>query len=298
MASPQLENGHTRIANEVFDSLMRCDLTGCEFSLIYLVIRKTWGWHKKDSEISIDEFCRLTKRPRTTVTDSLHHLRQINMLRCEPGGGRGKPSKWGFNKDWQTWHISIRSTGQNNKLSEIKYPNARTVYDRRTGQFIDQIRTVSPCNLFETIEHEPPKESIKERKKENIGDTSVSPNPRTDEAYEIFRAEFEEHRHVPYQQNKADFVRLASLRKALGCNGKGTPPAWVQAIHNYFESPQGKYSLSDLCSRFDVFHNGSLDRFGKPANGNTTALREMTREELILEKNQQTFREVMGDEAK
>jgi hypothetical protein len=90
-----------------------------------------------------------------------------------------------------------------------------------------------------------------------------------DEAYEIWAAEFLKSRTVPYLNKKADFIQLSKLRKAYGLNGKTScPDGWHEAIQNYFNSPLTAYTLADLCTRFDCFVNGEVDRFGKPAGFN------------------------------
>lgn len=92
----------------------------------------------------------------------------------------------------------------------------------------------------------------------------AKPARKPDEAFETFSSEFVEHRKTPYRASKGDFVQLAALKKAFACTNGSAPPDWSAAIHNYLASPMGKYTLADLCSRFDVFKAGKLDRFGKP----------------------------------
>jgi hypothetical protein len=92
-----------------------------------------------------------------------------------------------------------------------------------------------------------------------------------DEAFEIFCAEFNEHRTIPYAGTTGDHVQLAGLRRQVKIETRDTPPGWVDAIHNYFGTPMSKYTLADLCTRFDVFLQGPLDRFGKPVEATTNA---------------------------
>jgi hypothetical protein len=98
--------------------------------------------------------------------------------------------------------------------------------------------------------------------------TSEAQRPK-DPAFEIFNIEFKEHRQIPYRSGKGDHVQLSALRRQLGIATKETPPSWTDAIHNFFATPLGKYTLADLCVRFDVFLKGPLDRFGKPDDGNS-----------------------------
>lgn len=85
-----------------------------------------------------------------------------------------------------------------------------------------------------------------------------------DEAYETWSSEFIERRQCPYRHTKGDFVQLSTLRKALNLEARGVPDRWVDAVRNYLMTPQGKYTLADLCTRYDVFLRGALDRFSKP----------------------------------
>lgn len=86
-----------------------------------------------------------------------------------------------------------------------------------------------------------------------------------DDAFDWWATSFLGARSVPYQHKVADFVRLAALRKACRVNGKGMPPQWQTAVRNYLASPLPSFTLADLCSRFDVFVQGEVDRFGRPA---------------------------------
>jgi len=97
-----------------------------------------------------------------------------------------------------------------------------------------------------------------------IRNDKTSERPK-DEAYELFASEFAKRRSTPYRPKKADWVQLADLRKSLNLTGRATPDRWTDAVDNYLWTPSGKYSLADLCVRFDVFLQGPLDRYGKPA---------------------------------
>ena len=49
---PQLEDGFTRIANELLDALCRADFTAREFRVVHFVIRQTYGWNDKAKRMS------------------------------------------------------------------------------------------------------------------------------------------------------------------------------------------------------------------------------------------------------
>ena len=45
MASPQLEDGFTRVANELLEALAKLKLCAYETKVLIFIIRKTYGWN-------------------------------------------------------------------------------------------------------------------------------------------------------------------------------------------------------------------------------------------------------------
>ncbi len=58
--SAQLENGHTRIANEILESLCKLKISNYESRFLYALFRKTYGFQKKEDFISLSQFSKLT----------------------------------------------------------------------------------------------------------------------------------------------------------------------------------------------------------------------------------------------
>lgn len=52
MESPQLENGYIKIANELIDALARTPLNTQETRVVFAILRKTYGYNKKEDWIS------------------------------------------------------------------------------------------------------------------------------------------------------------------------------------------------------------------------------------------------------
>ena len=83
----QIENGnYTRIINKVIDELLLLPLNGSEFAVCMLVIRKTWGYHKKEDNISISQFMEGTKRARSNVKLAIKRLQEAKVLLCVEKG--------------------------------------------------------------------------------------------------------------------------------------------------------------------------------------------------------------------
>jgi phage replication O-like protein O len=72
--SPQAENGHIDIANELAEKLSSYHLSGNEWMVLWVVFRKTWGWHKKEDKISLTQFEKSTGLSRPSVSDAISKL--------------------------------------------------------------------------------------------------------------------------------------------------------------------------------------------------------------------------------
>jgi phage replication O-like protein O len=59
-SSPQLENGYTKIANELLEQFAEINLSGYEWQILFVIIRKTYGFNKKEDSISLSQFCTST----------------------------------------------------------------------------------------------------------------------------------------------------------------------------------------------------------------------------------------------
>jgi phage replication O-like protein O len=101
MANPQLENGHLELANEIIDSLAGIRISGTEWQVLWVILRKTYGWHKKLDVIPLSQFCAMTGLSKPHVIRSVKKLldkRVIIVFR----NGNGTAA-YGFNKDFDKW---------------------------------------------------------------------------------------------------------------------------------------------------------------------------------------------------
>jgi len=80
MANPQLENGYTRLANELLDNIVRMPLTPYEFKVILFVIRKTDGYQKKMNNITNSQIVKGTGIYKSNVSRTISKLLNRRML--------------------------------------------------------------------------------------------------------------------------------------------------------------------------------------------------------------------------
>jgi phage replication O-like protein O len=102
MASPQCENGYTKIANELFEAILRTEFAGREFRVMLSVIRLTYGFGKKKDAISYGQISKITGISRRNVIHIINRLVSRATLGSVKGDTR-KPSTIWINKDYCQW---------------------------------------------------------------------------------------------------------------------------------------------------------------------------------------------------
>lgn len=103
MASPQKENGFTPIANEILENLVKACLLGSEYQVVLFVLRKTYGWNKKQDIISLTQFELGTGLSRPTIVKTLKNVLTKNLLVKTPLP-RDKYA-FSFNKNYESWVV-------------------------------------------------------------------------------------------------------------------------------------------------------------------------------------------------
>lgn len=108
MSSPQLENGHTRIANELLEAIIRFDFSKREYQVLLAIIRKTYGYKKTADDIGNSQIAEMTGLQRTHVAATIRGLEQKNVLNRKKGiFGH----VIGVNKNYHTWGVTETVTG-------------------------------------------------------------------------------------------------------------------------------------------------------------------------------------------
>ena len=60
MASPQTEHGFTRLADELLDALICYPFTKRQYKVLLAVIRKTYGFQKREDDITAPQLAAMT----------------------------------------------------------------------------------------------------------------------------------------------------------------------------------------------------------------------------------------------
>lgn len=114
MASPQIENGFTRIANEIMEALMRTNLSAYQGRVLMAIVRLTYGWQKKEDSITNKRIVELTGLNKAHASRTVSELVARNMV-TKAG------NKIGLCKDHQGWRelpIRVTVTNRGNRVTD------------------------------------------------------------------------------------------------------------------------------------------------------------------------------------
>lgn len=159
MASPQTEDGYTKLANELVDKFFEYRIPGQEMQIVWVIIRKTWGYQKKWDWISLSVFEDLTHIDRRKCHVLLSSLIEKKIVTKK--GDKNKPM-YCFNKNYEEWKVTPKKVTRP-KVSPIKVPSVTYI----------GVKTVT-----QKVTHKRNKENI--QKKEALSPKKVTTqNPNT-----------------------------------------------------------------------------------------------------------------------
>ncbi len=117
---PQIEDGNfTRIHNDILEAITLGKFTIREYKCLLFLLRKTYGWQKKAEHISLSQWEQGTGIKKQNVAKALANLSKRNVIyRDISTGGRGKSSKYSFNKYFDKWCETVSLGIQNKTVSE------------------------------------------------------------------------------------------------------------------------------------------------------------------------------------
>ena len=107
MASPQKEDGYTRIANEIMEALCQVNLSPHESRVLWFLLRKTYGWGKKSDWITLSQFSKSVGLDRRHVWRTLKNLSAKKGMIVISRDDKSRPT-YGFQKDYSKWRMSSR----------------------------------------------------------------------------------------------------------------------------------------------------------------------------------------------
>jgi phage replication O-like protein O len=171
MASPQCEDGYTKIANELLEALYKITLGGSEAQVLFAIIRKTYGFQKKMDTISVSQLEEMTCISRRMVIYTIQNLEAKNMITVNRKRGRGvknEINEISIQKKYNEWVVQGKSIQYKNTLEKqrLAYQKSKEIVvqgiegSARNGSLVVQGNTKKGQFLAPTKERKKTKENI------------------------------------------------------------------------------------------------------------------------------------------
>ncbi len=117
MANPQKEDGFTGISNELLEAIVSTKLNGTEYAVVLHVLRKTYGYSKKEDWISYTAFEKATRRTRPNVWKAIESLVTKKILVTKKKLG---VTIYSLNKDYSLWVVTKTKLVTKKKLGSYE----------------------------------------------------------------------------------------------------------------------------------------------------------------------------------
>jgi phage replication O-like protein O len=143
MANPQLDDGYTRIANELMEALARTALTVYEYKTLLFILRNIYGWNgRKEWKIKKWNEFEQIGIPSTCIKRTLLMLSERQIIKIE-----GKTIS--FLKDYDLWQNIVISPDKSKVIS----PDKSKVISPDKSELSHQISQVISPDKFSNFEN-------------------------------------------------------------------------------------------------------------------------------------------------
>ncbi|MDC9772426.1 replication protein [Proteus mirabilis] len=213
-----LEDGYTRIANDLFEAVMCADLTARQLKVVMAIIRKTYGFGKKLDRITNTQIAEMTGIHHTHVCKAKNEMIAMNIV-------ISSGNKIGINKDFTEWNFNISQVSETLAKSANK-TLAKTANSHKPSQL----------NTKETITKEKKESNTPLTPHEVKGGKSVKPTKRKstpinyDEYLNAYNEEVGDRLPHAVEANEKRKTRIRKIIKNLATANVDGWRAYVRAF--------------------------------------------------------------------
>lgn len=138
MADVQLENGFTRIANEILENIVKFPLNGTQFRILILIWRETYGFNRKESSLSESYIALRLGLQRQNIHREIKELFDSSILITIHEAAFTSSRIISFNKNYEEWQNGLHEV---KTITGIEYDSSTVIEnDSSTGIGLDSHR--------------------------------------------------------------------------------------------------------------------------------------------------------------
>lgn len=167
-----LENGYTRVANEILENIPKLKLNGTQCGIIAIVWRYTYGFQRKEHDLSLSFISEATGYDKRQVQRELKRLEEKNVIIQNIKSGSYR--KISFNKDFDSWIFGKSTIGESTIGETTIGETTKTTIGESTNK-----------NIGESTNQERKKENFKESSGNSLEAEKPKPksNDKNSDAY-------------------------------------------------------------------------------------------------------------------
>lgn len=178
MANPQTTTGFVRISTELFDALCKIRISGEARQMLDVIIRKTYGFNKKEDRIATSQFMQLTGMTRIAIYKARKKLQEMRLITVSKKGD-SQVLIYSIQKDYDKWKLSPKRETISNIATNYLQKRNKTVTNKVTHKrYIDNIQYIRDFPYLK-------EETFKETFKNYLVMRSKIKKPPTDNAQEL-----------------------------------------------------------------------------------------------------------------
>lgn len=226
MANPQIQNGYTKIANELLEAICRLNISGNEMRILLYIIRRTYGFNRKFSEISLSDIASAVGMRNEHVSKALKRLSSRKIIELHANKGV-KPQTISIVKDYDEWSVESCTDLLLPKMATVAENGNTTIAKNGNTTIAKNGNTTIAKNGNPTLYKEN-KENIKEREKENYSLKTYGHFKNvllTNEEYEQLIYDYGEQDTERYIDKVDNWVEIKGKEKADYCS---TIRSWME----------------------------------------------------------------------
>lgn len=115
---PALENGYFRLSNEFYDALLIYKLNQTQRLVMDALIRKLWGWQKKEDDIALSQLATMTRLKEPHISIALNDLAKLSLITKKRGRYGQFISINKYYRSWHEWDISWEYWGNDSNAEQ------------------------------------------------------------------------------------------------------------------------------------------------------------------------------------
>lgn len=239
LGGPQLEDGYTRIANEILEVVSKVKLNGTQYKILMVIWRYTYGFNRKDSEFSLNFLSEATNSNKQQVKRELDKLIEHKVITVVKEAGFNTSRRLSFNKKYSEWNIE--------GVQYIKKDTVSGLADSRVSK--KEYPTVSGLEYQErkykdittTVIIEDEKVETEKKEESPVADTDADSVQQDKENVDLQRIE-------NYYKHE--------VRKKTTCSGKDA--GYIAFVYNKYNK-----DAEFIISVMDKGKQDYIDRYGK-----------------------------------